>query len=363
MGAVGSVVWQAVMSPATTALLLGITWIWVKLYLQEWDQRFFTASFTDCVQKKQFWRVLLSPLSHNSFFILLLNATTLWNCRRVEQRHGTLFFLRYSVVLLLSESLLSFILIYFSMKLAPGRNAAVRQIICNLNTLGASGLALAWLCFDSFNYTDDTSAKDFQLLGMFNFQPSVAPLIMSSIYYLVLPRTHVYAHLSGLLSGYMLSLGFLTFLPGFYWSFCFYLNVALLTAASVFLPREMNAAEARAWMDEANDNFVEVENMEVSPEGVPGEGGDLTDILAQSDGPEEEGNLIRSQTSPTTPTHTSHASEGSGSDVVSQLEEGLNSVHSGGVLRGNDARPEGLSSRSRPIPIPIPIPLEDDSFA
>mmetsp|Transcript_1632 Transcript_1632/g.3357 ORF Transcript_1632/g.3357 Transcript_1632/m.3357 type:complete len:155 (-) Transcript_1632:35-499(-) len=149
MGAVGSVLWQAALCPATSLLLLTLVWVWTKLYLGEWDQRLFTASFTDCVQRKQFWRVLLSPLAHTSFPILLLNTTTVWNCRHVEAHHGSPYFLRYSVVLLLSESLVSFSLIYLSTKLAPGRSAAVRQVLCNLHTMGSSGLALAWLCFHS----------------------------------------------------------------------------------------------------------------------------------------------------------------------------------------------------------------------
>ncbi|KAJ1406444.1 hypothetical protein B484DRAFT_423809, partial [Ochromonadaceae sp. CCMP2298] len=108
MGAVGSVLWQAALCPATSLLLLTLVWVWTKLYLGEWDQRLFTASFTDCVQRKQFWRLLL----------------TVWNCRHVEAHHGSPYFLRYSVVLLLSESLVSFSLIYLSTKLAPGRSAA-----------------------------------------------------------------------------------------------------------------------------------------------------------------------------------------------------------------------------------------------
>jgi hypothetical protein len=169
MGAVGSVLWQAALCPATSLLLLTLVWVWTKLYLGEWDQRLFTASFTDCVQRKQFWRLLLTgaaepPGAHivfHSFIkhhhsvelptrrgtprLPLLPAllryihvhtctyTRMYIYTHVHMHKYTLTHTHththtHTVVLLLSESLVSFSLIYLSTKLAPGRSAAVRQV-------------------------------------------------------------------------------------------------------------------------------------------------------------------------------------------------------------------------------------------
>lgn len=239
MGSILSVVIQAVVSPVTTLTILSIAWIWVKLFLQEWDPRHFTFSYADCVQKKQYWRSLSAPYSHSSLLLLLFNSSSLWNFRHIELQYGVFFYLRYSVLLCLTECALTCILVHYTMRLAF--TPVVRQTLSNLSTMGSSGLILAWAAFQSITYTPSEPGHYFVLLGIFNIHPTIAPLVLVVIYYTFLPHTHALSNLTGLTSGYLLAGGLLQVLPGFYWSLCFLLNVAIVVTVSVMY-REANAS-------------------------------------------------------------------------------------------------------------------------
>lgn len=259
MGSVLAVVWQGIVCPVTTLTILLVTWVWVKVFLQEWDPRHFTLSYSDCVQRKQYWRSLSAPACHSSFILLLFNASSLWNLRHIELQYGALFYLRYTVLLCLTECALTFILIHYTMRLAF--TPVVRQTLSNLSTMGTSGLILAWVAFQSINYTPSESGHYFVLLGFVNIHPTIAPLVLVVIYYMFLPHTHALSNLTGLTSGYLLAGGFLQVLPGFYWSVCFLLNVAIAVTVSVIY-REANASITT---DSGNDEGNILPVVEIGP--------------------------------------------------------------------------------------------------
>jgi membrane associated rhomboid family serine protease len=235
MGLISSVFWQGIISPITSLFILIISWVWVKVFLNEWDPRLFSISYTDVLLKGQYWRIIATSLCHNSIFVLLLNAITIWNLRYIEQKFGSWFFFRYSVLLLCCEPLLTFALVNLTIRYTPQSASGARFIFANLNTLGSSGLVLAWLAFQAVtSNADKEPTHNFQLLGLFNFNPHIAPLIMVSVYYLCLPRTHAFSNLNNLLCGFLLGAGMLQFIPGLYWSLCFLLNLVLLILSSIF---------------------------------------------------------------------------------------------------------------------------------
>lgn len=282
MGSILSVAWEAIWSPVTTLMLLGVIWIWVKLFLQEWDPRQFSLSYGDCIQRNQYWRILLAPLSHNSFWMLLLNASVMWNFRNIEQAHGSFFFLRYSALLLVSEALITFTMIYYSMRIA--NSVGVGQMLSTLNTMGSSGFILAWLSFESLSFSEETTPKNFVLLGWFNLHPVTAPIVMVAIYYFCLPGTHAYSNLSGLLSGYLLAGGVLKLLPGWYWSTCFLLDIALIAIASAVFRDSSSAVSLYTGGEEST--VLEVVEMggtsDVTSDRARTSNNDLRDLL-QSD--------------------------------------------------------------------------------
>jgi len=127
--------------------------------------------------------------------------------------------------------------------------------------MGSSGFILAWLSFASLDYRTGLNSKTFQLFGLFNFNPTIAPVIMVMVYFFCLPRNYAYSNLGGIFSGYLLKLRVLEFLPGWYWSLCFLINIALLTIASILLPREMRAVDGNDWIDDTNTEYIEVDDI------------------------------------------------------------------------------------------------------
>lgn len=345
MGSLLSVTWQAVVCPVTTLLTLSIVWIWVKLFLQEWDPRHFTLSYADCVQRKQYWRVLLAPMSHNSLWVLIVNVSTLWNFRHIEHQHGVFFFLRYSILLCIMECVLTFVLIHYSMKIAMG--PVVRQTLSNLSTMGSSGLILAWVSFNSVMHSSAEGGKYFVLFGLFNIHPTVAPIIMVAIYYMFLPHTHALSNLTGLTSGYLLAGGFLQVLPGFYWSLCFLFNVAIVVAASVIF-RESNAS-ALADAEDENEDVLEVVEIGPLPRVLGGplpSSHDLRDLLPSAD---------RSTTASPENGEESRMEEGTGAEEDNDETESTPLLSSdrdsrasagGGMFNRNRVLPAGASTGS-----------------
>lgn len=247
------------------------------------------------------------------------------------------------------ECLLTSALIYYSMKLAMG--PVVRQSLSNLSTMGSSGLILAWVCFKSVMHSSAEADKYFVLFGLFNIHPTVAPIVMVAIYYMFLPHTHALSNLTGLTSGYLLAGGVLQVLPGFYWSLCFLLNVALVVTASVVF-RESSAS---ALVDAENEIEDVLEVVEMGPLLLPRlQGGfslpsshDLRDLLPNADrstnaSPEnqeesrmEEGrvaeNIDESESAPLLGSSRDRASAGS---------------VAGGMFNRNRALPTGASTGS-----------------
>ena len=347
MGGLISVIYEGLVNPATTLLIISICWVWVKIFMQEWDARHFTSSYADVVQRKQYWRVFLAPISHTSLPMLLLNASLLWNVRIIEHKYGFLYFLRYTVLLMTVEATMAFLLIYIFNRIIA--QSVIRQIITQFNTLGSSGIILSWLAFQSVT---DPMTKNVMFFGYFNIHPALAPLVVISIYYFILPTGYAYVNLGGLLSGYLLASGVLEILPGFYWSACFLLNIIIIIstsilfrdsgAAAIFIPDETDTTGSGNTGD-----IIEVQ--EIGPARM-GAGytstRDLRDILRDSP---EESESENDRHSPVLQQrgvvsvfnrNSSSSSDGIGETEETKLEEGEG---------GDNSSDTGSSSEETPL--------------
>jgi membrane associated rhomboid family serine protease len=216
------VAWEIVCHPVSSASILLLVWVWVKVYVEEWDYRDLCLSFSDCIERQHYWRLLTAPATHRSFLHLLLNLMMIWSCKVAEEFYGSWFVLRYSLVMVLAEALLTFALIHYSVKL--GRGEIMRHILYNLQSSGCSGVLMGWLAFMS----TDHRARPILFLGLTPFHPAIAILPSIAANYLFVPMSNVYSNLCGLLSGYFLASGLLQVLPNAYWSACFLFNLLLL---------------------------------------------------------------------------------------------------------------------------------------
>ena len=69
------------------------------------------------------FRIFSSQFLHNKFLHLLFNVITLWEIRKIEFYYGSFFFFKYSLLLILSEFFLSFLITSFLIHfLAPRMN-------------------------------------------------------------------------------------------------------------------------------------------------------------------------------------------------------------------------------------------------
>jgi membrane associated rhomboid family serine protease len=253
MGSVSSLVNDALNCPACCTISLLVIWVWVKIFTGEYQERYFTISRDSLLLKKEYWRILTAPVTHSTFLELFFNVTVLWNCRLVELNFGSLFFLKYWVLLSISELLLAFLLIDFMTRLTGPSQ------LSNISLMGCAGINLAWLGFQSLNILNFPIKKSFVLLGFFSFPPVFAPLVMIIVYSLVCPKQTIFSQFGGLVSGYLLAFGLLQFLSSTYWSLCFLFNIVLLVAVSIVNRAEvLNNPEARLERGADSDDVLSV---------------------------------------------------------------------------------------------------------
>ena len=244
------------------------------------------------------------------------------------------------------EATMAFLLIYIFNRIIA--QSVIRQIITQFNTLGSSGIILSWLAFQSVT---DPMTKNVMFFGYFNIHPALAPLVVISICYFILPTGYAYVNLGGLLSGYLLASGVLEILPGFYWSACFLLNIIIIIstsilfrdsgAAAIFIPDETDTTGSGNTGD-----IIEVQ--EIGPARM-GAGytstRDLRDILRDSPEESESENdrhspVLQQRGVVSVFNRNSSSSDGIGETEESKLEEGEG---------GDNSSDTGNSSEETPL--------------
>lgn len=203
----------------------------MKAIYEELDARKYALSLENCVTNKEYWRVFTSPLVHTSPIHLFLNITCLWNLRYIEVNYGSWFVVKYSLILLLAESILTFLSIKLVSRMV--NNPAVTQVLSSLQYMGCSGLVLSWLAFQSMEVLNRKSNALFLLFGLLPIPPFIAPLVVLVFCYLFAARSNGLPNSCGILAGYLLGSGFLSVLSGTYWTVCFLLNILIVTIVSV----------------------------------------------------------------------------------------------------------------------------------
>ena len=191
----------------------------------------------------ELWRILTAPLFHQSFLHLLMNMTTLWSCRVIEKELGTWFFFRYSILLVVSESMLSFTIIYFTKKIILSRRSerdltGVIHMLESLNSIGSTGLLTAWLAFLSiYSVNIDGGMRLMVLFSFLPMNPILAPIVLIVMYFIFFHRNNLIAIWSSLICGYLLAMGVMQVLSNLYWSLCFVLDISLAVSLSVISHR------------------------------------------------------------------------------------------------------------------------------
>ena len=240
-------------TPVFSFLIAAILLVWSKSFLGEIELAHYASSFKSA-QKGQWWRLLTSPFFHHNPGQMLLNVLILWQCRYVEQVQGSMFVLRYTVVLALAEGVTSLGILFL---IAMGMRARMRmqqsadsmfsglggdedevdqrrmqslaeiivaQPFGSKPKAGFSGLSLAWVSFMMVTMP----LQYFYLFGVIPIQAAFAPvtIIMSLLF--VEPAHQVPAQSAGFACGLLLALGLLQIEPNVYWSVSFTIDLMLV---------------------------------------------------------------------------------------------------------------------------------------
>lgn len=217
--------WEIVEHPFCAMFILVISWMWVKVSYKEVDIGKYSLSIVECWDNRQYWRMLTAPFLHTSLIHLMLNISCLWNLRYVEINYGSLFMIKYSIILSLSEFLLWTSIMTSCSKFLE--SSVLSEMLFRLQYSGTSGLVLAWLAFQSVEVMNQKTNAIFMLFGFLSVPSSIAPVILLGLFYLLTPQNNGVANSSGLLTGYLLGVGFLRIMDSTYWTVCILINVFL----------------------------------------------------------------------------------------------------------------------------------------
>jgi membrane associated rhomboid family serine protease len=251
---------QIFYSPITSLLITLLVWVWVQLFTSRSDGKAYAVGYYDCMVRQQWWRVFTAPLCHTSIFHLLLSIVTLWGCRHLEQKLGSWFYFRYSILLAISESLLGIGIIHGTLKLNNINRLQISAShpLAGANSIGLSGILLSWLAYESVSLTFQADYP-FYFLGVIPLPWIFAPMVFIFAAQLFAHRTQGLTNAMGLISGYLLALGLLQILPDIYWSVCFLVDVVLFII--------LKSAEVQPDGSAVNGATPDSDNMEGELEG------------------------------------------------------------------------------------------------
>ena len=128
MGALLSLALTILTIPVTTSVILGIVWTWSFVYLNKWDPSYTQLNLSKLIQDNQWYRVVTSPFVHQSPFHAFVNIMALWGCcSRVEIVFGSLFFLKYTLMLMFIEAFGSIFVVQSMVRLFRNRRNLYRS--------------------------------------------------------------------------------------------------------------------------------------------------------------------------------------------------------------------------------------------
>lgn len=220
--------------PSFALTICGLVFSNYYIRKNEIDGNQFAFSYRLCVKRSEWWRILSSSFCHNSLIHLVLDILTLWDLRGIETSAGSLFFLRYSMLLIVTQKFFLAVAIQSIISYWPH----YASILENMNMLGTSGLVFAWLGYYAVAITSDKSIV--HIFGILPMSVIYVPTMMTMIYQVAMPRsTNNVGCLAGLLCGMCLGLGLLQILPNMYWTACFLVNLSILILKSIYDSTQM----------------------------------------------------------------------------------------------------------------------------
>lgn len=193
---------DSISSPTISIIIIITLFLYIKVTYSEIDSNRLVSSYKDIVTKGQWYRIISCIVIHTTLTHFLLSVFTLWQLRKIEVMLGSLYFLRYSILLVFFESFMSNMLAYI---LVSGKLVALGDVgisfgmrIANVNVFGSSSLVLAWLAYASTTTTMySQTTEPFYVWGLVPIPWFLAPLITVLSYQILAPPNISLSNLSG----------------------------------------------------------------------------------------------------------------------------------------------------------------------
>jgi hypothetical protein len=254
--------------PITSLLLaISITLFYVINWSHIFVPRDLRYSSHDLVNKGDYWRAISSAFVTTDLLQLFLTVTSFWGIRTVEKRIGSIIFLEYCVIGCLSTA-------FFTVCFISLMRIRLRRLLQGLEdmstefvapTSGLLDLTFLWLAHDSI--IQKYAVENYYLFGILAIPVILAPLLLLFCSQVILPRSSGLVHMGALMTGYLLRLGPLAWIPSTYWAICFSLNMFIITYMYIHNPC---AAAVLMGADDLNEN-----NGGVNVENAPHELGEI----------------------------------------------------------------------------------------
>mmetsp|Transcript_20319 Transcript_20319/g.47478 ORF Transcript_20319/g.47478 Transcript_20319/m.47478 type:complete len:244 (+) Transcript_20319:3-734(+) len=195
--------------------------VWLAIKKKNIDYGDVGASYQNFAVEKQYWRMWTASFSHISVMHLALNMSSLWAYRFIEQQIGTLMYLKLTFLFVV-VTIWMMMGMYHLLIVKLGREASRRTV-----GVGYSCVIFAWMTWTTVMHP--MNSLD---LGFFSLPLSLAPfgnLIFTS---LIVPNASFVGHLAGILAGYAVGFGALSWVTD-YWFFQIMLWMVILVVMSL----------------------------------------------------------------------------------------------------------------------------------
>ena len=168
------------MFPCVYTLIIINFLIW--FYSRHINKTTLSVSYDDCITKGQYYRVVTSSFTHESFWHVTINMLTLYCLAELEVHFQSHIFILLIIIIVWSEGIIMFILYHTHNK----------YLQLNDNHYGSSAMIFAL-------FTIQCGLNLPNIIALF------LPLIIMSLIQFSFPNASLLGHLSGITSGFILS--------------------------------------------------------------------------------------------------------------------------------------------------------------
>lgn len=226
-------------------------------------------SYKSAFKKGQFWRVFTALIGHDDILHLLFDMFILWSASALELRVGSLRFLRYTMLLVLLNTLI-FYLIYDLIV----RRCGLGSFFGNHYTAGLTPVVLGQIIILS-NYQ---SLFDIPLFPGLLLPLALAPIVLVFIASMVIARSKFFQHTFGVFVGMIIIADYFIWVNN-YWLFTIMTWVFVLLIASVKKTTNISVPwlEVHEWPFEDNINVNRRRREEDDEEDIDGIANDNND--------------------------------------------------------------------------------------